>query len=489
MAEKAYQHQLSDGADLTTATGQLPVEWLDVTDDFDAPTPSSKEPSIIAVIPNAEWIDDPKLPHWYRFADLMLATAAGSGSGAPVGSLSGGSYSASFVIDDGIFPKQFRDANDDSLTLTIDGGFGRSVISASIPVSVSASTGSRAIRVRLLIDGLPTAWQTVTPSSNNTGGATNTLTFAATTYLLPPVRTHTVRVEVSPTTNGNVLTVYSTGATITVTEAPTQAVGGVGGDLSGTLPNPTVAKIQGRAVSSTAPTSGQYLVWDGSAWTPNSLDLSVKEDKANKGVANGYASLDSGGKVPATQLPSLVVTDTFVVGSEAAQLALSTAQAGDIAIRTDIGTSYVLAGTYSTLADWKQLIGPYDAYGSAAAAQGAAEDYADGLASALDERLDDAESALASLESAVSTKAEADHDHEIAGDVTGASLAATSVVAIQGSAVSASAPALGQSLVWDGLAWTPASPPPTIAWAPVTTADGELVVLDDGSAVVVSFPL
>lgn len=30
----------------------------------------------------------------------------------------------------------------------------------------------------------------------------------------------------------------------------------------------------------------------------------TKEDKANKGIASGYASLDSGGKVPITQLPS-----------------------------------------------------------------------------------------------------------------------------------------------------------------------------------------
>lgn len=35
--------------------------------------------------------------------------------------------------------------------------------------------------------------------------------------------------------------------------------------------------------------------------------LALKEDKANKGVANGYASLDSGGKVPISQLPSSIM--------------------------------------------------------------------------------------------------------------------------------------------------------------------------------------
>lgn len=39
-----------------------------------------------------------------------------------------------------------------------------------------------------------------------------------------------------------------------------------GGDLTGNLPSPTVAKIQGQAVSSSTPTSGQVLTWNGSAW-------------------------------------------------------------------------------------------------------------------------------------------------------------------------------------------------------------------------------
>jgi hypothetical protein len=38
--------------------------------------------------------------------------------------------------------------------------------------------------------------------------------------------------------------------------------------------------------------------------TAQQTALNLKEDKANKGVNNGYASLDSSGKVPSTQLPS-----------------------------------------------------------------------------------------------------------------------------------------------------------------------------------------
>lgn len=42
----------------------------------------------------------------------------------------------------------------------------------------------------------------------------------------------------------------------------------VGGDLSGTIGNATVGKIQGQSVSATAPSSGEVLKWNGTAWAP-----------------------------------------------------------------------------------------------------------------------------------------------------------------------------------------------------------------------------
>ncbi len=88
--------------------------------------------------------------------------------------------------------------------------------------------------------------------------------------------------------------------------------------------------------------------------------LDSKEDSANKGIANGYASLGSDGLVPVAQLPEITITDTFVVSSQIEMLAL-TAQTGDVAVRTDENKTYILRGTDpSVLADWELLRTPTD---------------------------------------------------------------------------------------------------------------------------------
>lgn len=72
-------------------------------------------------------------------------------------------------------------------------------------------------------------------------------------------------------------------------------------------------------------------------------------------ATSGSASDITTGTLPTSVMPPLAINDTFTVASQAAMLAL-TAQRGDVAIRTDIGRSFILAtDSPGTLADWKQL--------------------------------------------------------------------------------------------------------------------------------------
>ena len=134
-----------------------------------------------------------------------------------------------------------------------------------------------------------------------------------------------------------------------------------------------------------------------------SSDLSSKIASTEKGAANGVATLDGNTKIPSSQLPAIAITSTYVVASESSMLAL-TVQEGDVAVRTDLNKSFILAGSDPTLiSDWQELLSPtdlvqsvdgrtgtvslsdlYDAAGSAATAESNANSYSDSLASNYD---------------------------------------------------------------------------------------------------------
>lgn len=79
----------------------------------------------------------------------------------------------------------------------------------------------------------------------------------------------------------------------------------------------------------------------------------------NTGTASGNIPvLDSNGKLDSGIVPAIAISDTFVVNTQTAMLAL-TAEVGDICVRTDLNESYILktAGA-STLEHWQKLLTP-----------------------------------------------------------------------------------------------------------------------------------
>lgn len=80
------------------------------------------------------------------------------------------------------------------------------------------------------------------------------------------------------------------------------------------------------------------------------------------GTAEGNVPvLGAGGKLSEAVIPAIAITDTFVVDSQAAMLALE-AQQGDVAVRTDVNKTFILKVTpATTLANWVELETPTDA--------------------------------------------------------------------------------------------------------------------------------
>jgi hypothetical protein len=93
--------------------------------------------------------------------------------------------------------------------------------------------------------------------------------------------------------------------------------------------------------------------------TATQAALDLKLDASKVGAASGVASLNTLGKIPTDQIPSISFSSVKVLATEAEMLALSSAVVGSVVIRTDINKNYVLAqADPAVLTNWIQLLTP-----------------------------------------------------------------------------------------------------------------------------------
>ncbi|XGC81471.1 tail fiber domain-containing protein [Bdellovibrio bacteriovorus] len=118
----------------------------------------------------------------------------------------------------------------------------------------------------LTFDGTNFSCAPVTGAS----GGTVTAVSSANAYLSVANGTSTPALTLNVGTTANTV---AAGDDTRFTNARTPT-GAAGGDLSGTYPNPSVAKLQGVAVSSVAPTSGHFLKYNGTNWVSAAIAIS-----------------------------------------------------------------------------------------------------------------------------------------------------------------------------------------------------------------------
>ncbi len=142
------------------------------------------------------------------------------------------------------------------------------------------------------------------------------------------------------------ITITNTGDTDASNDITTSTT--AAGDLSGTYPSPAVVKIQGRAIASAAPSTGQVLKWNGSAWTPDTDATSGGGGGSNNSafaVTTGNLGITDGGGTLNVAVTDIAPVQAVAVGaglSIAGTTTRTITNTGDTNAADDITTNTTL---------------------------------------------------------------------------------------------------------------------------------------------------
>lgn len=135
----------------------------------------------------------------------------------------------------------------------------------------------------------------------------------------------------------------------------------LGGDLTGNLPNPTVAKLQGTAVSNASPTSNQFLQLVSGTWTPVTLTQDMISPAFTVTLArNGFVSpIEAGTSITNPQFtdshnqtPASATLTDFVPTVCSISPATATALGYGGAANTCPATTYTYCGSLNCTRSW-----------------------------------------------------------------------------------------------------------------------------------------
>lgn len=203
-----------------------------------------------------------------------------------------------------------------------------------------------------------------------------------------------------------------------------------GGDLSGTLTAAIVSRLQGNAVSATAPQSGQHLAWNGSQWAPANAPVATVFGRSGTVTAqNGdYSFSQVSGTVAASQLPAAggdlsgTLTAATVAKLQGYPLGSTAPTPGQVLAWT--GLQWLPQAPSSAVPS---------VFGRTGAVTAQSGDYSFNQ---------------------ISGTVAASQMPAAGGDLSG-SLPAATVTRLQGWGVASAAPSTGQVLTWSGTQWTP----------------------------------